>query len=61
MGQEIIRTGSPIDAMFLIHDALRAQAAKLEELVRGFQMGGSLQQVRLEFVNWAAALMFHAE
>ena len=61
MGQEMIRTESPIDAMFLIHNALRAQAAKLEELVRGFQMGDSLQRVRLEFVNWAAGLMFHAE
>ena len=61
MGQEITRLDCPIDAMFLIHNALRAQAADLEELVRCFQMGDSLQQVRLDFVNWAAALMYHAE
>jgi len=30
MGQEIIRLESPIDAMLLIHNALRAHAAKLE-------------------------------
>ena len=50
MVQEIIRLESPIDAMFLIHNALRAQAAKLEELVRCFQMGDSLQTIRLDFV-----------
>ena len=61
MGLETIRLESPIDAMFLIHNALRAQAAKVEELVRCFQTGDSLQLVRLDFVNWAAALMFHAE
>jgi len=61
MVQEIIRLESPIDAMFLIHNALRAQAANLEELVRSFETGDSLQMVRLDFVNWAAALMFHAE
>lgn len=61
MGQETIRMESPIDAMFLIHNALRTHAAKLEELVRCFQLGDSLQMVRLDFVNWAAALMYHAE
>ena len=61
MGQEITRLDSPIDAMFLIHQALRAQAADLEEKVRQLQGGDSLQQVELDFVRWAAALMFHAE
>jgi hemerythrin-like domain-containing protein len=61
MVQEITRLESPIDAMFLIHNALRAQAANLEELVRSFETGDSLQLIRLDFVNWAAALMFHAE
>ena len=61
MAQETVRLECPIDAMFLIHNALRAQAAKVEELVRCFQTGDSLQMVRLDFVNWAAALMFHAE
>ena len=61
MGQKIIRLESPIDVMFLIHNALRAHAAKQEELVRCFQIGDSLQMVRLDFANWAAALMFHAE
>lgn len=61
MVQETIRLESPIDAMFLIHNALRAQGANLEELVRCFETGDSLQQVRLDFINWAAALMFHAE
>ena len=61
MAQETVRLECPIDAMLLIHNALRAQAAKVEELVRCFQTGDSLQMVRLDFVNWAAALMFHAE
>ena len=61
MGQEIFRLESPIDVMLLIHNALRSQAANMEELVRCFQTGDSLQLVRLDFVNWAAALMFHAE
>ena len=51
MVQEIIRLESPIDAMFLIHNALRAQAANLEELVRSFETGDSPQMVRLDFVN----------
>ena len=61
MGQQITRLECPIDAMYLIHNALRAEAADLEEMVRRFQIGDSLQFVRLAFVRWAGALMFHAE
>lgn len=51
----------PIDVMFLIHKALSLEAARLEEMVRTFELGGSVQPVNLAFDAWAMQLVFHAD
>jgi hypothetical protein len=61
MTEEIIRLGSPIDAMYLIHQALRAEAARMEKMTAELEVGGSLQPFRLAFNFWAVALGYHAE
>lgn len=61
MTTEIVRLDHPIDAMYLIHKALRGEAVRVEEMVRRFQIGDSLQPFRGAFNFWAAALAFHAE
>ena len=61
MTTEITRLEHPIDVMHLIHKALRAQAARLEETVRRFEIGSSLQPIRACFNVWASALAFHAQ
>ena len=58
--QTITRLDSPMDAMYLIHQGLRAQAAKVEEMVRSYQPGDSVQPIRCEFNIWTSALVFHA-
>ena len=60
-GMEVTYLESPIDAMFLIHKALSTEARQVEEMVRRFQEGDSLQAIRMAFNLWAAALIFHAE
>ncbi len=61
MTTEITRIEHPIDVMYLIHKALRAQAARVEETVRRFEIGCSLQPIRAGFNIWASALAFHAQ
>ena len=61
MTTEITRIEHPIDVMYLIHKALGAQAARVEETVRRFEIGSSLQPIRACFNTWAAALAFHAQ
>ena len=47
--------------MDLIHGALGIEGAKLEESIRRLDFDESPQLIRLGFIRWAAALMFHAE
>lgn len=61
MNPEEAQLDNPIDAMLLIHKALRNEATRVEEMVRRFQIGSSLQPIRGAFNFWAAALAFHAE
>ncbi len=61
MTTEITRIEHPIDVMYLIHKALSAQAARVEETVRRFEIGSSLQPIRAGFNIWASALAFHAQ
>ena len=61
MADTITRLASPIDAMYLIHKALRAQAARVEDIADGLNEGDSLQSFRLAFNSWATALVFHSE
>jgi hypothetical protein len=50
---------TPIDVMYLLHKALRAQAAQVEEAVRRLQDGDSLQPFRHAFYQWVMALEYH--
>ena len=51
----------PIDAMHLIHRALRAEAARVEEVVQALEMGGSFKPLQRAFYRWAMALGYHAD
>ena len=51
----------PIDAMYLIHKALRGEADRTVELARCLEDGCSLQPFKLAFTAWATAIMYHAE
>ena len=61
MRTDVTRLENPIDVMYLLHTALRNEAAEFEESIRRFEIGDSLQHIRQDFIKWAAALMFHAE
>lgn len=58
---EITKLDSPIDAMYLIHKALRAEAVRVEQMASELEVNGSLQPFRLAFSSWATALEYHAE
>jgi hypothetical protein len=45
MSTEIIRLENPIDVMYLIHKALQTEAVRVEEMVRQFEIGDSLQPI----------------
>ena len=58
--KEITELKTPIDAMYLIHKALRAEAKEAERMVYEMDMGESLQSFRAIFNEWASVLVFHA-
>lgn len=51
---------SPIDVMYPIHKALRAEAAHAEEAVRQLGQGTSFTAFVQDCTRWAAALEYHA-
>lgn len=51
----------PIDAMYLIHKALRAEAGRVEEAVEHLTMGGSFKPLQPVFYGWALALNYHLD
>jgi hemerythrin-like domain-containing protein len=61
MSRHVIAVESPIDAMSLLHDALRAEAAHVERLVSQLQEGSTLQPFRQAFYRWTMALAYHAD
>lgn len=58
---EITVLERPLDAMYLIHKALRTEADHVEMLVTQLEAGSSLQPFKLAFNSWATALVYHAE
>ena len=60
MAENIIKLDSPIDVMYPIHKALRAEAASAEAIVRGLEIGGSFQPFAQVFQHWATVLEYHA-
>ncbi len=61
MIEETTRLESPVEVMYLIHKALRAEAARVEKMVGQLETGESLQPFRAAFNLWASALGYHAE
>jgi hypothetical protein len=61
MAVEITTLEHPIDAMFLIHKALRGAADRTVEEAKCLEDGCSLQSFKLAFTAWATAIMYHAE
>lgn len=51
----------PIDAMYLIHKALRGEADRTVEQAKRLEEGCSLRPFKLAFTAWATAIMYHAE
>jgi hypothetical protein len=58
---EITRLDYPIDAMLWIHRALRNEGALIEDLLRRYQIGDSLQPICSVFNFWASASVWHAD
>ena len=61
MTVEITTLEQPIDAMYLIHKALRGEADRMVELARSLDTGCSLQAFKSAFTAWATAIMYHAD
>jgi hypothetical protein len=61
MKNEIARLETPIDVMYLIHEALTVEAASVQKLIENMELGSSLQPFRAAFNFWATALMYHAD
>ncbi len=61
MTAEITTLEQPIDAMYLIHKALRGEADRTVEQARRLEDGDSFQSFKLAFTAWAAAITYHAE
>ena len=49
-----------IDTMYLLHRALRVEAARAEEVVRALTLGGSFAPLAQVFQRWSRALEYHA-
>lgn len=60
MTVEITKLDSPIDVMYLIHKALRAEAARVERISEQLAVGDSLQPFQEVFQRWGKALAYHA-
>jgi hypothetical protein len=60
MAEDITALDSPIDVMYPLHKALRAEAAHAEEVVRALESGESFQPFAQVFQRWATALEYHA-
>lgn len=58
MGTDITTLECPIDAMYLIHKAMRAQAASVGRVAEEIGVGGSLQAFRSSFGIWASVLLY---
>ena len=56
----LITLDNLIDVMYLIHKALKTEAANMERVKKEPEEGGTHQNFKLAFNRWASALVFHA-
>ena len=61
MSNQDTRLDTPIDVMYLIHEALSAEASSVQRLIEEMEIGASLQPIRAAFNFWATTLMYHAD
>ncbi len=60
MTQEITRLDSPIDVMYLMHEAFEAASARTEALAAEGEKGGDLKDFEESFGFWVKQLLYHA-
>ncbi len=60
MEDEITRLDSPIDVMYLLHKAMRADTARAESAMSQAVEGGDLQPFKEALDFWAKQLLYHA-
>jgi hypothetical protein len=61
MPTEITQLAHPIDVMYLIHKAMRAEARRTRQAAEHLAIGGSFKPFLDDFYCWAMALGAHAE
>jgi hypothetical protein len=61
MPPEITQLDHPIDVMYLIHNAIRAEARHTRQAAEQLEMGGNFKSFMHVFYRWAMALGYHEE
>ena len=61
MPQEITHLDHPIDVMYLIHKAIRAEARHTRQAAEELEIGGNFKTFINAFYQWATALGYHEE
>lgn len=61
MPPEITQLDQPIDVMYLIHKAIRAEARHTRQAAEHLEMGGNFKAFMQVFYRWAVALEYHEE
>jgi hypothetical protein len=61
MPQEITHLDHPIDVMYLIHKAIRAEARRTRQAAEQLEIGGNFKTFMNAFYQWATALGYHEE
>jgi hypothetical protein len=61
MSPEISQLDQPIDVMYLIHHAIRAEARRTRRAAEQLEMGGNFKSFTEVFYRWAMALGYHEE
>jgi hypothetical protein len=61
MPTEITQLDHPIDVMYLIHKAIRAEARRARQAAEQLEIGGNFKPFMDDFYRWAMALGYHEE
>ena len=61
MPTDITQLDHPIDVMYLIHKAIRAEARRTRQAAEHLAIGGNFKPFLDDFYRWAMALSFHEE
>jgi hypothetical protein len=61
MTTDIAPLASPIDALYLIHNALRTEAERAEQVVEHLEVGSSFKAFQPAFYHWALVLSTYVE